>query len=316
MSLKSLAHFRRNYDVLACHRLADGSRKVFLTEVAPGTCAYCGQSSPEVSFRKTAHAVPELIGNKWLFSREECDDCNKTLAANSEDHLGKFLGLWRTASQVSGKGGVPQTGRSHRSHMRIDDEIVIHQLEDDPFADIDEERKEIRIAIERQPYVPAAVFKAFTKMAYSLMPLATRRAYPHLPAWLLEPEPRASGAGFQPLKLMHMFIPGPMPLPGIHVALLKQKPEVQSPKHCFFAISFANHSFQLALPELLGEETSTSIDLLFFPVQLWADPAYGAARGTVYDLSDEQIVRNELQKQTIQFESFSGPRVRRSPDAR
>lgn len=43
-------------------------------------CRFCGRLMPEASFKKVAHAVQDALGNKLLFSYEECDDCNHDLA--------------------------------------------------------------------------------------------------------------------------------------------------------------------------------------------------------------------------------------------
>ena len=40
-------------------------------------CRFCGRSRPEVSFRHGAHARPESLGNKSLFTIYECDSGNQ-----------------------------------------------------------------------------------------------------------------------------------------------------------------------------------------------------------------------------------------------
>ncbi len=39
-------------------------------------CRFCDRDSADATFRTAAHAIPELLGNKTLFTLEECDQCN------------------------------------------------------------------------------------------------------------------------------------------------------------------------------------------------------------------------------------------------
>lgn len=68
-------------------KLVLGGRYEFLCEVKgsiggghicigdKGACRFCGTRESS-RFRKLAHTMPEALGNKWIFSRDECDDCN------------------------------------------------------------------------------------------------------------------------------------------------------------------------------------------------------------------------------------------------
>ena len=67
-------------------------------------CRFCGRGIPDVTFRRDAHAVPEFLGNKSLFSMNECDDCNAILASGYEDHLAKWTHFFRAMMRVSRKG--------------------------------------------------------------------------------------------------------------------------------------------------------------------------------------------------------------------
>jgi hypothetical protein len=69
-------------------------------------CRFCNKKEPEVSFKKEAHMVPELMGNRNLVSDYECDKCND-LFSIYEDALAKFLGIARTLSSSKGKEGIP-----------------------------------------------------------------------------------------------------------------------------------------------------------------------------------------------------------------
>ncbi|WP_279476738.1 hypothetical protein [Aeromonas veronii] len=58
-------------------------------------------------FIKKAHAVPELLGNKFLFSKNECDLCNAIFSKIERD-FSFFIGIDRTLYSMKGKKGVPK----------------------------------------------------------------------------------------------------------------------------------------------------------------------------------------------------------------
>ncbi|MCD8073421.1 MAG: HNH endonuclease [Alistipes sp.] len=44
-------------------------------------CRYCGKSAPETTFLSKAHTVSEALGNKTIYTNDECDKCNATFAS-------------------------------------------------------------------------------------------------------------------------------------------------------------------------------------------------------------------------------------------
>src|SRR5262245_57683214 len=76
------------------------------TEKRNRVCRFCKKDSTQTTFKKKAHAIPALIGNKTLFTDYECDGCNE-IFGQYENELGNFAGIWHTLSQVSGRRGVP-----------------------------------------------------------------------------------------------------------------------------------------------------------------------------------------------------------------
>lgn len=67
MSDAALEFFNENYRVDVAHKLLDGSPRGFVETSTPNKCWYCGRDSgTAATFCMEAHAVPDLIGNKWL----------------------------------------------------------------------------------------------------------------------------------------------------------------------------------------------------------------------------------------------------------
>lgn len=88
------AFYDANYDTVAWVFLK-GPGKIYVGRKDLQTCRYCGKSKPAVTFKKEAHAFPELIGNHVLIALDECDSCNEQFSTSVEDHFAKFTGLQR-----------------------------------------------------------------------------------------------------------------------------------------------------------------------------------------------------------------------------
>ncbi len=75
-------------------------------QVIPGNssqaCRFCLRKSPEVTFRKEAHLLPQLMGDRNLLHDVECDDCNKRFG-RFENSFANFLGIYRTLDKMHGR---------------------------------------------------------------------------------------------------------------------------------------------------------------------------------------------------------------------
>src|ERR1700736_389326 len=86
-ALNALQFYEHNYTTLMFRQLT-GSRPIILG-AKPFRCRFCSGQPPERTFRKRAHAVSELLGNKVLRSLYECDACNERFST-FEDDLAKM----------------------------------------------------------------------------------------------------------------------------------------------------------------------------------------------------------------------------------
>ena len=108
--IEGVQYFTEKYDIIFMQSLVADS-EVRLWDGAnasePRVCRFCGKTEPDVTFANKAHAIPEFLVNKSLFSMNECDICNKYVADHAEVDLANWLGPLRTAMQMFGKKGVP-----------------------------------------------------------------------------------------------------------------------------------------------------------------------------------------------------------------
>jgi hypothetical protein len=105
-ALKALKFYADNYTTLMFAGLGLGNKNVVLGS-KPFECRFCGGKPPERTFKKRAHAVSALLGNKILKSLYECDACNERFSG-FEDDLAKMTIPTRSIGGVIGKNGVPK----------------------------------------------------------------------------------------------------------------------------------------------------------------------------------------------------------------
>lgn len=87
------------YEVLTHVQAARGDDKLYIG--TRGACRYCGCTAPTL-FATEAHTFPEGLGNRWVFSRDECDQCNEFFS-KYETALAASIGAFLTFGGVKGK---------------------------------------------------------------------------------------------------------------------------------------------------------------------------------------------------------------------
>lgn len=150
--------------------------KKMINVIAPKdrVCRFCGKNASKVSFKKDAHFYPEFLGNRYLLSFFECDDCNLKFG-RYEDQFSKFLGIARTMLSVRGKEKIPKfksPGGKLVFESKISDagETLIAAERSavlDQTFEVDKEKKVTKINFVKHSYIPLQVYKALLKMALS-----------------------------------------------------------------------------------------------------------------------------------------------------
>ena len=267
-----------------------GCGKIYLGE--SGRCRYCHKKSPEVSFSKEAHAIPHLLGNREIFSRDECNSCNEFFGDRYDDDLSKYLGGKRTLSQIRGKKGVPSY-KTKKEQSRIDieeDGIKMLSFEEDDIVQINEESNTVDVKIELQPYSPLGVYSSFVKMAIALAPQDILPRLDFTRQCLIQDDTDKC-LYFMPL-MRETFIPGPGPMKNqLFAMLLKRSEEVNMPSLIFW-LSISNYCFQIIVPcsdldqNLAGQEVI--IPIIQHPLEVEGINPYGPSTLRNVDLSQKE----------------------------
>jgi hypothetical protein len=297
------AFYNANYCLRSCASLAPGT-KTFIGDRANRVCRFCGLPRPKVTFRKTAHAFPEFIGNRMLFANDECDLCNGKFG-DFETHLSRYLGLEVTFSQIPGKRGVPKYKVKEKgpsvSFDRSTRKLLANSHVDDRFIDIDMDQKRLSIHWQRQPYIRRRAFMCLVKMALAIAPPAILPGFSETNRWLqtgktADQAPRGSIC-FRLIRSRSV-----QSLNAIEAVLLTRKdPSARLPYATFF-ILFYNFTFQIFVPFsahddfLVGQEITIPrlpskmekfCEVFFLPIE---------------DMSSEEIQRNEFSDLHLAYE--------------
>ena len=267
-------------------------------------CRFCNKSFPEVNFKMKAHAIPELLGNRKIFTYYECDECNEKFSRILENHLGIYLKPYRAVMQMRGKKGFP-TYKSDDSRICTDEEgklLVITSI-DEPIGSLDEKNKKIIFKIKREPYVPVAVFKTFVKMALSIIPEQELPELKWAIRWINETE--HSKAPFNVNPLFIQFTPGPKPYEMMDVFLFKKKEDsMENIPEYLFAITFGNFLFQIFLCALneKNDQKNRKFILHYFPSKFGDDWAYGKTTRGNTDMSNNKFENEAVDTIEMSYE--------------
>jgi hypothetical protein len=166
-----------------------------------GNCRFCGETDVKF-FRDRSHTFPEGLGNKWIFSADECDKCNKKFS-QYDDALCKSVGPILTIGGTQGKDKkVRQTGRSRGGHnirhlteqgqRRISVQLLdidkgIYPPVRSAFSFGPDQKIAIETPIPNEKFVPRLAYKALVKMGLALLPLEELPNFSRLIAWIQTP---------------------------------------------------------------------------------------------------------------------------------
>jgi hypothetical protein len=250
----------------------------------PFECRFCGGKPPEKTFRKRAHAVSELLGNKIMVSLYECDDCNKRFS-RFEDDLAKMTLPARSVGWVIGASGVPTLvstsgGAEREARMKFKGGTLEISHDAGHSAVVEDElAKTLTFTYVEQPYRPLGAYKALCKSAFTLLPHDELVNFEELKQWLLRDDLISDRIYSDGSHICYKtFVPAFRPFRQPIVALLKRNDRIDAGYVSFF-IAFGNVSYQIFLPcpakddYLRGKTISTPAFPHFYELQPWLIPA-------------------------------------------
>lgn len=159
-------HIQRNYQAIP--RLEVGKRQ--------GKCRFC--KSIATTYDNTAHAIPEFLGNKSIFTLDECDECNSYFGRKIERDLSEFVPpSWFT--KLKGKKGYRKTSVNGGFTLSGEDRFLNISCPKETSLPIS------KLMTNGRSFSPLNVYKAWVKILVAILPEQHLPDFDHVTNWLL-----------------------------------------------------------------------------------------------------------------------------------
>lgn len=278
-------------------------------------CRFCEKSFPEVTFKKIAHTIPQIMGNSKIINDFECDMCNE-LFSKYENDLANFIGLSRTLSFLKGQNGLP-TFKSPDKKLIVEQDNssikkirVISDGNGTANFKVDEEKKQLIFNSIRHPYTPLKVFKILLKIGYSFLDKNEIQKYKEIPKILLSDKYDENLKTHSYFRLFGCFMPGiPYPSP-IVIRFCKKidKAMINSPQQGYL-IYFHNYIYQFFMPFcdndkwMFGNNKQIKFNIMAPLIDENWTKYYGKPTYYNMDLSSNEVKKNDPQTINMTFEN-------------
>jgi hypothetical protein len=229
----------------------DEGFKIVLGSKDNKQCRFCGRVAPNVNFKKRAHVIPQLTGNRNIVSRFECDRCNEDIFSDYESSLAAFVGVIRTFEGIRGQKGVNKY-KDHKTSLRIEwmnGMVTFSERVNETASQIksDEENKQVTIRTIRDSYYPIKVYKSLLKIAYCLLDEGELNNFKFIHRLLMSDELDERRLPF--IRLFWYFLTNGVSFKKSWAELFTRRPNLDNP---FFpektlVIGFANLTYQIFL---------------------------------------------------------------------
>jgi hypothetical protein len=291
----------------------NANKNIFLGNKENKKCRFCSKSEPEVTFVSIAHAIPEFVNNHRLISYYECDSCNSKFSRTLETHMGDYMNVFHTLSQVKGKRGVPsyrKAGEQSRIDYTSDGlKIDYYQDEKENFK-IDEENKTFTVTATRATYIPIAIYKCLSKMALTIMDDDEFAHFQKVLNWVNEENHDESRFFISSLKCIFSITPGSLPHDFTTCMLFKRKNNhVDDVPYMIFLLAYGNFTFQIFLPMCDLDHKKGTFTMIPIPTPFDFKNENGEPEYKILDFYSTDKMKNEEVSLTLGFEKMTRRKV-------
>lgn len=234
----------------------NSNNKVFLGDKKSRKCRFCRRKSPEVTFKKVAHVIPELLTRNKCLSYFECDDCNLKFSKYETD-LASYLHLFRIFSTYRNKNKrlkhkeFDESGSEKGFIEKISkSKILVESKKPNTITKHYPEENKIVIETVVPSYVPLNVYKVFLKIAISLVDEDDLDSFTDTADFLLNKNQKNLKVYKEFFNLIYYFIPGMYMPEEVKIALARKKPEYTNERipDRVFLMKYHKLNYQLFIP--------------------------------------------------------------------
>ena len=258
-------------------------------------CRFCRRSiSDGISFNHISHAISESLGNKHIFTLEECDECNQKFS-NLEQHITNFLGVMLYTYGIEGKKSrknpsglrkleTPEYGFAEEGGVKT---IHIKKKQSQKIYDdlVNSGTISFQAPLKFDKFVPLNVYKSFCKFALCLFNKEDLPHFKSLVNWVTD----KVGLPFEPKVLM-----SPYNMPTEHPKFAYFTQEVDKSTPCCIGMFFISNLVFLVEFPTEDNFNVTDVEQHINPLNGLAECLFRNHKFDVIDLSNDQLVAMTL----------------------
>jgi hypothetical protein len=179
--------------------------KKFLGNEKPRRCKFCGKDKAGTSFKKESHIIPAALGNRSLFSFEECDMCNEKYSSFENDLIVSLEAIRAMGRSRTRKGGAKYKprGESFIESGVGSNTVEMRLSANDPSIKMEDVGENtLRLTFEIGPHRPIFIAKELARLFLLCVKEREFSENSHLLRWInneIQPFP---------IKYFRIFIPG------------------------------------------------------------------------------------------------------------
>lgn len=254
--LNELSKILKDYEIIASKRINSNNKKEILTDSTSGRCRFCGKSYPEVKFEADAHAIPEFIGNKKLFSKYECDTCNKNYFNLFENEMANFMLPLNSISGTKVKNN--KTPKYHQKGEPIikfeSSEISISEVPNSLFENLSE--KSFNLPIKIPSHIPDYIYRCLVKIGLSIIQEELLNNYKGTIEWLMNINLQSN---LKPQMLLSIY-PTCHQMDEIVCNIFERKDDcIKNVPFSILFLSYRNYAFQTFIPYCSKERLNVKL---------------------------------------------------------
>ncbi len=198
-SLLKYDNYESKYDLIFSFNHSVLSQSICLLGTNPtsNTCIFCLRNEPEITLDCRSHAIPTFLGNKYLYNRLECKECNNNFGRNIETQLDIFTKPYRLFNGIKIRKKGNYTFLKYQSSSQ---KFLVHNLMIGNIVALGVSGKNISEFILKEndsnmvlnfeeKCRPSDVYKCFMKIIYGLLPEKHHSSFTLLREWIMDEDP-------------------------------------------------------------------------------------------------------------------------------
>jgi len=165
----------------------NNEKRIYLGKNKEKKCCICTRKEPKATFKQKAHIIPASFGNRWLFSQEECDECNMRFGKKYENELASMFSSLRTIGRIRKRKGypkirVPKTTSCMQSGKKLITISMINGEGNFEFKQLEDNT--LSLSVPAPPYYPIDAIKSIAHTLWLVLDERKRTKYKSILKWI------------------------------------------------------------------------------------------------------------------------------------